>query len=196
MKGLEVNWTNLLGQIMAVSNSQTGMKSLNTSSYEAVFGQQYHPVLRCTVAEMWNCSSIFQHLKLSPDKCLEKYVKDHNIVDIDDSDGHGHNLQIIKEESNDVDDSDDSEGDDINDDTFSDYKKEDKILCQEITTEITDVNGTTDITFDKQFNNGGVPHQIEQVFNVDTGCQEKYEADTKSVSHTYITLNLREAWAN
>ena len=39
LKGLEVNWTNLLGQIMSVCNSQTGMKSLNTSSYEAVFGQ-------------------------------------------------------------------------------------------------------------------------------------------------------------
>ncbi len=39
LKGLEVNWTNLLGQIMAVCNSQTGMKSLNTSSYESVFGQ-------------------------------------------------------------------------------------------------------------------------------------------------------------
>ncbi len=32
LKGLEVNWTNLLGQIMAVCNSQTGMKSLNTLS--------------------------------------------------------------------------------------------------------------------------------------------------------------------
>ncbi len=67
-KGLEVNWTNRLGQTMAICNSQTGMKSLSTSSYESVFGQQYHPVLRCTVAEMRDCVSIFQHLKLSPDE--------------------------------------------------------------------------------------------------------------------------------
>ncbi len=134
---------------MAICNSRTGMKSLNTSSYEAVFGQRYHPVLRCTVAEMRDCSSIFQRLKLSPDERLAKYVKDHDIVDIDDSDGHGHNLQKIKELSNDVDDSDESEGDDINDDTFPDCEKEDKILCQEITTEVTDVNGTIDITFDE-----------------------------------------------
>jgi hypothetical protein len=205
LKGLEVNWTNLLGQIMAVSNSQTGMKSLNTSSYEAVFGQQYHPVLRCTVAEMWNCSSIFQHLKLSPDKRLEKYVKDNDIIDIDDPDRRGHNLQIIEEESDDIDDSIDSEGDEINDDTFPDCEKqdkifgqpkEDKIFCQPITTEITDVNRTTGIMLDEQFNNAGVPCQFQEAFNVDTGCEEKYEANTKSGSCTYVTLNLREAWAN
>ena len=119
LKGLEVNWTNLLGEIMAVCNSQTGMKSLSTSSYEAVFGQRYHPVLQSTVTEMRDCVSIFQRLELSPDKRLEKYVKDHDIVDIDDADARGHNVQIIEEDSNDLDDADESEGDDINNDTFS-----------------------------------------------------------------------------
>jgi hypothetical protein len=77
---------------------------------------------------MRNCLSIFQRLKLSPDERLEKYVKDHNIVDIDHPDGCGHNLQTIKKESNDVDDFDDGEGDEINDDTFPDCEKEDEIL--------------------------------------------------------------------
>ncbi len=125
LKGLEVNWTNLLGQIMAICNSQTGMKSLSTSSYEAVFGQRYHPVLQCTVAEMRDCVSIFQHLKLSPDERLEKYVKDHDILDIDDADARGCSLQIIEEASDDVNDADESYGDDINDDTFPDCEKED-----------------------------------------------------------------------
>jgi hypothetical protein len=129
LKGLEVNWTNLLGQIMAVCNSQTGMKSLSTSSYESVFGQQYHPVLRCTVAEMRDCVSIFQRLKLSPDERLANYVKDHNIVDIDVSDGRGQNVQISEEDSNDVDDADESEGDEINHDTFPDCEKDNVILC-------------------------------------------------------------------
>ena len=71
------------------------MKSLNTSSYEAVFGQRYHPVLLCTVDEMCDCSSIYQHLRLSPDERLEKYVKDYDIVDFDDADGHGRNVEII-----------------------------------------------------------------------------------------------------
>ena len=124
LKGLEVNWTNLLGQIMSICNSQTGMRSLSTSSYEAVFGQRYHPVLRCTVAEMRDCVSIFQRLKLSPDERLATYVKEHDIVDIE--------LCDALEEDSDDDDDDESEGDEINDDTFPDCEKEDVVLCQEI----------------------------------------------------------------
>jgi hypothetical protein len=133
LKGLEVNWTNLLGQIMSVCNSQTGMKSLNTSTYEAVVCQRYHPVLRCTVDEMCSCVSIFQRLKLSPDKRLEKYILDHDIIDFDDTNAHGCNVQIIDEDSDDIDDADESEGDDINNNSFPDCEKDDEILCQEIT---------------------------------------------------------------
>ena len=152
---------------------------------------------------MRDCVSIFQRLKLTPDERLEKYVKDH---DIDDIDGRGRNLQIFEEDSDDVDDADESEGDDINDDTFPDCEKDDVILCQEITvtetnignatmaftsenaTEIPDVDETTDITFDEQLKvSGDVPHPIQTLFNVDTGCQEQYEAvGTKTVSHTYV----------
>jgi hypothetical protein len=117
---------------------------------------------------MRDCVSIFQRLKLSPDERLEKYVKDHDIIDIDDADARGLNLQIINEDSDDVDDADESEGDDINDDTFPDCEKEDTILCQDITVgkcnigntmaftsenanKIPDVDGTTDVTFNEQF---------------------------------------------
>jgi hypothetical protein len=68
---------------------------------------------------MHDCVSIFQRLTLSPDKRLEKYVKDHDIVDINDADARGRNLQITQEDSDDVNYADESEGDDINDDTFS-----------------------------------------------------------------------------
>jgi hypothetical protein len=146
---------------------------------------------------MRNCSSIFQRLKLSPDECLEKYVKEHDIVDIDHPDGHRHNLQTIDEESNDFDDFDDGEGDEMNDDTFPDCEREDEILhplkeeeifCQPILKEIADDEGTT----------GDVcaPRQYPTSLNVDTGCEKKHVPSTKSVSHTYVTLNLREAWAN
>ena len=77
---------------------------------------------------MHDCVSIFQRLTLSSDECLEKYVKDHDIVDIDDADAHSRNVQIIEEDSNDVDDADESEGDDINDDTFPDCEIEDEIV--------------------------------------------------------------------
>ena len=108
LKGLPVNWTNLLGQVMAVCNSHSGMKSLSTSSYEAVFGQRYHPVLRCTIDDMRGCVSIFQRLKLCPDQRLETYVKEHNIIDIENGDA--------LEEDSDDDDNDESEGDEINND--------------------------------------------------------------------------------
>jgi hypothetical protein len=163
LKGLEVNWTNLLGEIMAVCNSQTGMKSNSTSSYEAVFGQRYHPVLQSTVTEMRDCVSIFQRLELSPDKRLEKYVKDHDIVDIDDADARGHNVQIIEEDSNDLDDADESEGDDINNDTFPDCEKEDEIVCQEITVTKSNIGNTMAVTSE---NANEFPDEIPDVDNI------------------------------
>ncbi len=119
LKGLEVNWTNLLGQIMTVCNSHTGTRSLNTSSYQAVFGQRFHPVLRCTVSEMRECVSISQRLRLSPDERLEKYVKEHDIVDI--AAGPSRPFDPTQEDTEDDDDAEDeSEGDEINDSTFPD----------------------------------------------------------------------------
>jgi hypothetical protein len=215
LKGLEVNWTNLLGQIMSICNSQSGMKSHNTSSYEAVFGQRYHPVLLCTVDEMRRCSSIHQHLKLCPDECLEKYVKDYDIVDFDDADGRGRNVKTVDEDSDDVDDADDTEGDDINDNTFPDCEKEEEILCIEITSNIgntseRNLDGSIDVTFndkfvadtrpnqnDDQFKDVANPCPNQKILNVDTGCQEEYQAvGPTSQSRTYVILNLRDAWEN
>ncbi len=216
LKGLKVNWTNLLGQIMAVCNSQTGMKSLSTSSmisYESVFSQQYHPVLQCTVAEMHDCVSTFQRLKLSPDERLENYVKDHDIVDIDVADGRGRNVQISKEDSEDVDDANESEGDEINDDTFPDCEEDNVILCKEIKETdtsicntmdyasehaaiIKNIDGTTDVTLDKGMKNAGATVPLVKKINVDTGCDEYKVTGTKSDSRPYLTLDLRAAWDN
>jgi hypothetical protein len=46
LKGLEVNWTNLLGPVMSICNSQSTMRRNSVSSYQAVFGQRYHPTLQ------------------------------------------------------------------------------------------------------------------------------------------------------
>jgi hypothetical protein len=130
LKGLEVNWTNLLGQVMSICNSQCGIRSLSTSSYQAVFGLQYHPVLQCTTSEMRECKNIFQALKLSPDDRLEKYVRDNDIVPIADDDVRGSDVQL-EEDIDDVDD-DEDEGEDINDDTFPDCDVEELLLCRVI----------------------------------------------------------------
>jgi hypothetical protein len=83
LAGLEVNWTRSLGQVMAICNSHSGRKKYSVSNYEAVFGQKYHPTLMCSLAEIRECQSISQRLRISPDEKLEKYVKDNDIVDID-----------------------------------------------------------------------------------------------------------------
>jgi hypothetical protein len=119
---------------------------------------------------MRDCVSIFQRLKLSPDERLESYVKDHDIVDTDVADGRGQNVQISEEDSDNMDDANESEGDKINDDTFPDCEKDNVILCKEIketdtiicntmdytsehATIIKDIDGTTDVTFDKGMKN-------------------------------------------
>jgi hypothetical protein len=83
LAGLEVNWTRFLGQVMAVCNSHSGQKKYCISNYEAVFGQKYHPTLKCSLAEMCECWSISQRRWLSPDERLEKYVTENDIVDIE-----------------------------------------------------------------------------------------------------------------
>jgi hypothetical protein len=83
LAGLEVNWTRFLGQVMAVCNSHSGQKKCCISNYEAVFGQKYHPTLKCSLAEMCECRSISQRLWLSLDERLKKYVQENDIVDIE-----------------------------------------------------------------------------------------------------------------
>jgi hypothetical protein len=83
LAGLEVNWTRLLGQVMAICNSHSGQKKYSVSKYKTVFGQKYHPTLMCSLAEIHECQSISQRLRISPDERLEKYVMDNDIVDID-----------------------------------------------------------------------------------------------------------------
>jgi hypothetical protein len=121
LRFIEVNWTTLLGQVMRVCNSHSGQQKHSVLSYEAVFGQKYHPQLKCNMSEMHECWSIFQRLKLSPDERLETYVQQHDILDI----------EINHAEFNDdkdVDGSDKDEGVEIGDDAFPELiSEEDKM---------------------------------------------------------------------
>ena len=78
LRSIEVNCTKLLGQVMAVCNSHSGIQKNSISSYEAVFGQKYLPQLKCNMSEICECKSIFQRLKLS----LNEHTQ-HDIVDIE-----------------------------------------------------------------------------------------------------------------
>ena len=115
LRSKEVNWTKLLGQVMSVCNSHSGIRKNSVSSYEAVFGQKYHQQIQCNLSEMRECKSIFQRLKLSPNERLQTYVREHNIVDIEEQDTD------YNDECDDDDTSDDeNEGDDIDENAFPD----------------------------------------------------------------------------
>ncbi len=68
---------------MALCNSHSSQKRYCISNYEAVFGQKYHPRLKCNLAEMCEWRSISQRLWLSPDGRLKKYVQENDIVHIE-----------------------------------------------------------------------------------------------------------------
>ncbi len=115
LRSKEVNWTKLLGQVMSVCNSHSGIRKNSVSSYESVFGQKYHQQLQCNLSELRECKSIFQRLKLSQNERLQTYVREHNIVDIEAQDTDTYY-------NNDDDDSsdDENEGDDIDENAFPD----------------------------------------------------------------------------
>ena len=114
-EGIPTNWTKILGQVMSVCNSHSGIRKFSTSSYEAVFGLPYHPELRCTVAEMRECKTIEQRLMLSPDERLATYVRENKIVDYITKLSGAH-VSDLDEGDNDGDD--ENEGVDVTDDAF------------------------------------------------------------------------------
>ncbi len=118
LRSKEVNWTKLLGQVMAVCNSYSGIQKNSVSSYEAVFGQKYHQHLQCNLSEMRECKLIFQRLKLSPNERLQTYVREHSIVDIE--------VQDTDYDVDNDDDSDENEGADLDENAFPDAGDFDK----------------------------------------------------------------------
>ena len=79
--GLDDNWTQYLGQIMACCNSHAGRARQSVSNYEAVVGMKYHTGIKCSLKEMRQCRNISERLRLSPDDRLAKLVEDMDIVD-------------------------------------------------------------------------------------------------------------------
>jgi hypothetical protein len=73
------------------------------SSYTAVFGQLYYPVLKCPLEMIHQCETISQHLHISRDEKLEKYVIDNDIVDLEE----GSTDEFVDEEDSEDDSVDD-----------------------------------------------------------------------------------------
>ena len=75
-KGIDPNWTNLLGRVMAVVNNQNGRGRYAETAFKAVFGQEYHQHLKCTVAEARNCTTIDERLDISNDSRLDAVARE------------------------------------------------------------------------------------------------------------------------
>ena len=71
LRSKEVNWTKLLGQVMSVCNSHSGIRKNSVSSYKAVFGQKYHQQTQCNLSEKRECKSIFQRLATKTCKVIQ-----------------------------------------------------------------------------------------------------------------------------
>jgi hypothetical protein len=93
-------------------------------SYEAVFGQKYHPPLKCTMSELRECRSIHQRLRLSSDSWLETYVREHKIVDIEVPSALQQSGGYEGLEEMDESDDDEEEGVDIDENAFPDLNEE------------------------------------------------------------------------
>ncbi len=167
---IKVNWTKLLEQVMAVCNSHSGTRKHSVSSYEAVFGQKYHPQLKCNMSKMRECWSIFQRLKLSPDEQLETYVWQHNIVDIEFN-------RAEYDKDDDVDDSDKEEGVDIDKNAFPELISEEdnmqlgnhdpELNLEESDVQLGNLNSNDGLVNTGRHDDDGNVHSINEVLPVD-----------------------------
>jgi hypothetical protein len=217
LRSIKVNWTKLHGQVMAVCNSHSGRGKHSVSSYEAVFGQKYHPQLKCNMSEMRECCSIFQKLKLSPDERLETYVRQQDIVDIEFD-------HAEYDKDDDIDDSDEEEGVDIDENAFLELILEEddmqlgnhdpELNSEESDVQLGNLNSNDGLVDTGRHDDDGDVHSINEVLAVNTPpvvvdpppvyCQitldspppvdnEHTKPTTFSVRE-YSTFTVQEAW--
>ena len=70
LKGKQPNWTGLLGRAMQTINSKCGRGKYDVQPYMAVFGQNYHQQISCSISDMRTCNTIEERLNLSADDRL------------------------------------------------------------------------------------------------------------------------------
>ena len=71
MAGRVPNWVKNLPRINQAINSMGGKDSNNTSSYEVLFGMQYHDRVSGSMQEVRNCKTIEERLAMFPDPSLQ-----------------------------------------------------------------------------------------------------------------------------
>ena len=76
LAGENPNWTEVLGSVAAVLNSQSGRGKNDVSAYEAVFGQVYDHPLTCSKEEAQCCWTIDERIRVTSEPYFKDYVRD------------------------------------------------------------------------------------------------------------------------
>jgi hypothetical protein len=202
---------------MAVCNSHSGRRKHSMSSYKAVFGQKCHLQLKCNMSEMRECQSIFERLKLSTDEWLETYVRQHDIVDIKFN-------RAEYDKDDDVDDSDEEEGVDIDENALSELISEEddmqlgnhdsELNLEESNVQLGNLNSNDGLVNTGRHDDDGDVHSINEVLAVDPPpvvvdpppvyCQitsdspppvdNEHTEPTTFRVREYSTFTVQEAW--
>ena len=75
LAGQNPNWTEVLGSVAAVLNSQSGRGRNDVSAYEAVFGCVYDHQFVCSKEEARRCWTIEDRMKVTNEPDFEEYVQ-------------------------------------------------------------------------------------------------------------------------
>ena len=78
------NWTEVLGSVASVINSQCGRGKNDVTPYEAVFGQIFDHPFSCNKTEAHRCWTIDDRMHVTSEPDFDDYVKDNFIVKEDE----------------------------------------------------------------------------------------------------------------
>ena len=108
LAGDNTNWTEVLGTVAAVVNSQAGRGKNDVSAYEAVFGQPYHHQFSCSKEDARKCWTIDERMLVTNDaEFNENVAMDYNIGDnasdvADEDDGYFSDDEVPADETEEV----------------------------------------------------------------------------------------------
>jgi hypothetical protein len=101
-------WTEVLGSVAAVINSQHGRKKDEVSSYEAVYGQEFNHKVSCSEEEAHWCWTLPQLLKITNNTEFSDYVSliyhldDGSAADDEDDNGYFSDEMLPEDERDEV----------------------------------------------------------------------------------------------
>ncbi len=78
--GENSNWTEVLGSVSSVINSQCGRGKNDVTPYEAVYGQVFDHPFSCTKAEARCCWTLNDRMKVTNEPDFDEYAKSNFIL--------------------------------------------------------------------------------------------------------------------